>query len=360
MLRISPKHKAQSLRPRVALLMLIAILTVLHPAIGHAQAGKPAVAHLQHALIGDFKLENGSSINQCTIAYQTFGTLNKEKNNAVLFPTWFTGTSMDLLPFVPGKLIDTTKYFLILVDALGDGLTTSPSNSHTQPGTKFPAFSIRDMVESEHVLLTAHLNINHVYAISGVSMGGMQSFQWAVSYPGFADKIIPISGSPQLNAPDLLLWNGELMGIQNDTAYHGGNYAGHPAMPSVTILHMFAVHTPAWFADSVSRDRFDPWLKGIIADDHFDWNNRIYQLRAMIGQKIKKNQGGSLENAAKQIRSKMLIIVGGQDHMVNPSPAISMANILHAQLLVLKTDCGHAVLDCELEKIVAAVHEFLN
>jgi homoserine O-acetyltransferase len=191
-------------------------------------------------------------------------------------------------------------------------------------------------------------------------MGGMQSFQWAVSYPGFTDKIIPISGSPQLNAPDLLLWNGELQGIQNDTSYHDGNYTGHPPMPSVTILHEFAVHTPAWFADTISRDNFDVWLKGIIANDQFDWNNRIYQLRAMIGHDIAKNQGGSLQDAAKQIRAKMLIIVGGQDHMVNPSPAIKVAGILNAQLLILKTDCGHAVLDCELEKIIAAMHQFLD
>jgi homoserine O-acetyltransferase/O-succinyltransferase len=343
-----------------ALLALTVILAACHPAPGFAQAGNPAIAHLQYALIGDFKLENGSTINQCTIAYQTFGKLNKEKNNAVLFPTWFTGMSMHLLPFVPGKLIDTTRFFLILVDALGDGLSSSPSNSQTQPGMKFPAFSIRDMVESEYVLLTAHLNIQHLYAVSGVSMGGMQSFQWAVSYPGFTDKIIPIAGSPQLNTPDLLLWNGELLGIQNDTAYHGGDYIGHPPMPSVTILHMFAVHTPAWFADSVSRDRFDEWLTRIIADDHFDWNNRIYQLRAMISHDIAKKQGGSLQLAAKQIRAKMLIIVGGQDHMVNPSPAINMSGMLDAQLLVIKTDCGHALLDCELEKIIAAMHQFMN
>ena len=212
-----------------ALLAFIAILTACYPAAGLAQAGNPAVANLQYGVIGDFKLENGRSIDQCKIAYQTFGKLNKEKNNVVLFPTWFTGTSMNLLPFVPGKMIDTTRFFLILVDALGDGLSSSPSNSQTQPGIKFPAFSTRDMVESQYVLLTAHLNIQHLYAVSGVSMGGMQSFQWAVSYPGFADKIIPISGSPQLNTPDLLLWNGELQGIQNDTAYHGGHYAGHPS-----------------------------------------------------------------------------------------------------------------------------------
>jgi homoserine O-acetyltransferase len=120
------------------------------------------------------------------------------------------------------------------------------------------------------------------------------------------------------------------------------------------------VHTPAWFADTISRDNFDVWLKGIIANDQFDWNNRIYQLRAMIGHDIAKKEGGSLQNAAKQIRAKMLIIVGGQDHMVNPSPAIKVAGILNAQLLILKTDCGHAVLDCELEKIIAAMHQFLD
>ena len=121
-------------------------------------------------------------------------------------------------------------------------------------------------------------------------------------------------------------------------------------MPSVMIMHEFAVHTPAWFADSIRRDSFDIWMKRIIANDHFDWNNRVYQLRAMLGQDIAKNQGGSLQNAGKQIRAKMLIIVGGEDHMVNPSPAIKMAGILNAQLLILKTDCGHAVLDCERKK----------
>jgi homoserine O-acetyltransferase len=341
-------------------LAITVMLTTFHPVAGHAQAGNPAVAHLQYVSIGDFKLENGGVIDQCKMAYQTFGTLSKEKNNAILFPTWFTGTSMDLLRFVPGKMIDTNKYFLILVDALGDGLTSSPSNSPTRPGLKFPVFSIRDMVQSEYVLLTAHLNIHHLVAISGVSMGGMQSFQWAVSYPDFADKIIPISGSPQLNAPDLLLWNGELQGIQNNTAYHDGNYTGHPSNPSVTMMHEFAVHTPAFLADTISRDSFNVWLTRAIANDHFDWNNRIYQLRAMIGHDIAKNQGGSLQNAAKQIKAKMLIIVGEQDHMVDPAPAIQIAGFLGAQLLVLKTDCGHAVLDCEIEKIIAAMHQFLN
>ena len=336
------------------------LLTAFTPARLNAQAGNPANPNLRYAPIGDFKLENGSVIQQCRIAYQTFGKLNNEKNNAILFPTWFTGTSMSLLGDVPGKMVDTTRFFLILADALGDGLSSSPSNSPAQAGPAFPVFSIRDMVESQHVLLTAHLHIQHLYAISGVSMGGMQSFQWAVSYPDFADKIIPISGSPQLNAPDLLLWNGELSGVQNDTAFHGGHYKGQPAMPAVDIFHEYAVHTPAWFADTISREGFDSWLKGVIAGNQFDWNNRIGQLRAMIGHDITKNNGGSLDAAAKKVRAKMLIIVGGQDHMVNPAPAIKMAGILNAELLILKTDCGHSVLDCELEKIIAAMQRFLN
>src|SRR6476469_3052050 len=78
-------------------------------------------AQQQFATLGDFKLENGETIRDCRIAYRTFGQLNADKSNAVLFPTWFTGTSGQLVEQVgPGKVVDSSKYYVILVDALGD------------------------------------------------------------------------------------------------------------------------------------------------------------------------------------------------------------------------------------------------
>jgi homoserine O-acetyltransferase len=216
------------------------------------------------------------------------------------------------------------------------------------------------MVESQHILLTNYFHINHVKAIAGISMGGMQSFQWSVSYPGFADKIIPIAGSPQLTSNDLLLWTGEIKALESDTAYHEGNYEGFPSIPSVFVLHKLAVATPAFYANSVSRAEFDHWFEETITQKSFDWNNWHRQLEAMISMDITKTaKVSSLGEAAKKIRSSMLIIVSRQDLMVNPIPAIKLAGYQHAKLLVLTSDCGHLAPGCEISKVSKAIAEFL-
>lgn len=308
--------------------------------------------------LGDFKLENGATIFDCKLGYRTYGKMNESKSNVILFPSWFTGTSERLEGAVPDKIIDTNEYFLIIVDALGDGVSSSPSNSKRQRGLSFPKFSIRDMVESEFILMTRNFRMQHVFAIAGISMGGMQAFQWAVSHPDFADKIIPIVGSPQLDAADLLLWYGEMQAIQRDTAYHNGKYKGMPAIPAASIMHQFALHSPSRLAMDIPRDSFDNYLLRISTTESFDWNNRIRQLEAMIGNDIAK--GSSLEETAKKIRVKMLIITAKQDHMVNPLPAAKLAGILNAELVELESDCGHTAPGCEGEKTKEAVKRFLS
>jgi len=111
-------------------------LTCLLPTVAAAQDQK-------HALLGDFKLESGEFIRDCQIGYRTFGTLNEEKSNAILFTTWASGTTEQLVSnFGPGKVVDSTKYFIVAIDALGNGVSSSPSNSRLQPRMKFPQFTI--------------------------------------------------------------------------------------------------------------------------------------------------------------------------------------------------------------------------
>ena len=128
----------------------------------------------KYADLGDFPLENRQVICECRIGYRTFGTLNPEKSNAVLIPTWFSGTTKALEEYIgSGKMFDSTNFFIIAVDAFGNGVSSSPSNSTVQSGSEFPEFSIRDMVNAQYKLLTQELHLTKLYAVMGISMGGM-------------------------------------------------------------------------------------------------------------------------------------------------------------------------------------------
>jgi len=161
-----------------------ALVGVLLLAASPARAHTPNQPPHQQYKLGDLTLESGEVIKDFSISYVTHGTLNAQKSNAILMVTAISGNHhrLDFL-IGPGKALDTTKYFIVTTDAIGNGLTTSPSNSQAQPRMAFPRFLIRDMVTSQHRLMTQHLGIPRVVAVVGPSMGGMQSLQWGRRTP---------------------------------------------------------------------------------------------------------------------------------------------------------------------------------
>jgi homoserine O-acetyltransferase len=316
------------------------------------------------AALGDFQLESGKVIKNLQVGYRTAGELNSARSNAVLFPTWFTGTTKVLVNYVgPGKLVDSSKYFVILVDALGDGVSSSPSNSREQPRMQFPEFNIRDMVRAEHELAAGPLKLAHLRAVIGISMGGMQAFQWMVSYPDFMDKVVPIVGSPQLSSYDLLLWNAELHAFESDPAWNGGNYSSPPPAGTATVADIFALAmtSPQERVQHIARRDFPQFLESNRRDltRNFDANDQIRQLQAMIADDVAAPFGGSLEKAAAAVRARVLIVVGLRDHVVNPTPALDFARLIFAPTLELDSDCGHMSFQCELDKVTQTVGRFL-
>src|SRR5580765_2433813 len=174
---------------RLALAVVVAALVLpTSSAVAHGPNQPP---HQQYR-IGDLTLESGETIKDFAISYVTHGTLNAQKSNAILMVTAISGNHhrLDFL-IGPGKALDPTRYFIICTDAIGNGLTTSPSNSTAQPHMRFPKFLIRDMVTSQRKLME-HLGIDHVVAVIGPSMGGMQTLQWGVSYPDFMDGLVAL------------------------------------------------------------------------------------------------------------------------------------------------------------------------
>jgi len=328
-------------------------------------AGPLAAQQLKVASVRHFRLENGQFIRNLKIGYRTFGKLNPKMSNAVLFPTWFTGTTKQLVDLVgPGKLVDSSKYFVILVDALGDGVSSSPSNSETQPRMQFPEFNIRDMVKSEHELVTRVLGIHHLHAVIGISMGGMQTFQWMVSYPDFMDEAIPIVGSPQLTSYDLLLWTAELHAIEYARDWDAGNYTSPPvdAMDTVADIHTMNLTTPTYRVDHTTPPDFPMFLAESQESTmkSFDANDWVRQLQAMTADDVAAPYGGSMEKAASVVRAKVLVIPSMQDHMVNPHPALNFAKLVHAQVFKLNSDCGHLAVGCEMKQVDQVVSAFLE
>jgi homoserine O-acetyltransferase len=315
----------------------------------------------QFAELGVCKLANGQEIESCRIGYRTWGTLNQQRSNAILFPTWFSGNSANMAAFVAAdKMVDPAKFFLVAVDALGDGVSSSPSNSASQHGPDFPAFTTSDMVDAEYRLATEKLGLKHLHAVMGISMGGMQTFEWMVDYPKFMDVAIPIVGSTRMTGYDLLLWHAEEDALKADPAWQGGHYTQSPPMGAVETLHTMNLSTPAHYARETSPKRFateyeEYYKKGILPFDANDW---LAQLEAMIHHDV--SHGGSLEEAAMKVNAKVLVVVAAQDHMVNPKPALDFAPLIGAKTLVLESDCGHLAPGCEMGKMAPAVRAFLD
>jgi homoserine O-acetyltransferase len=325
-----------------------------------AQSNNAAPDRQQIANIGDFQLESGSVIKDCCIGYRIYGHLNSEKSNGILFLTWFEGTAKAIEMVTPWDAVDTNRFCLIIVDALGDGVSSSPSNSVTQHGTDFPEFSVRDMVASQHELLIKKLGITHLQAVMGLSMGGIQTFQWAVSYPDFMDKLIPIIGSPQPTSYDLMLYNTFRRTVENDSAFNHGHYTVNPNIVTANMIWELFLTTPTYRVKNISHDDFPEWMKNTTNTPSGDWNNTDYQIKAIIAHDISTPFNNSMQQAAAHVKAKMLIISSAQDHIVNPNPAINFSKLLPAKLVVIDSDKGHLAVDFNNPQMKDPIVDLLN
>lgn len=315
---------------------------------------------LHFAQLGDFKVESGEVIRDCRVGYRTFGKLGDDKSNAILFNTWASGTTEQLKSNIgSGKLVDDAKYFVIAIDALSNGVSSSPSNSTLQPRMSFPKLTIRDMVNSEHEVLTRVLHLDHLRAVVGISMGGMQTFQWVVSYPDFMDKAIPIVGSPQLAPYDLILWQAQVDAIMNDRGWNNGNYSQNPARAAEAEFGALVLTTPENYNKQITRGQVFEELEKAKKQSGFDANDKIRQAQAMMALDVTGPFAGSMERSAAAVKARVFVIVARLDHVVTPGPAIAFASLIRSQLLVLESDCGHMAPSCESQKVNQAVAAFL-
>ena len=189
----------------------------------------PSVVH--EYVIPSFRTESGVLLPAAHVVYGTYGHLNAAHNNVVLLPSHYMATHRGYEWLMgPGKALDTAKLFLVCTELFGNGHSSSPSNT-PEPlhGPRFPIMTIRDNVEAVHRLLVDELKIRHLRAIIGFSMGAQQAFQWAVSYPVFADRIVATSGTAKTYGHGVVRLEGQISAITADSAFNGGDYKAEPA-----------------------------------------------------------------------------------------------------------------------------------
>ena len=309
------------------------------------------------------KLSSGEVILDCRVGYRTFGKLNVEATNAVVVPSWLNGRSEDLRSLFGAtpsqqRLVDTSRFFGIALDAFGDGVSSSPSNSRRQAGPAFPRFTPEDMVRAQYRVLTEVLHVKHVHAAVGLSLGGHQVFAWAVLYPQFVDRAVPIIGSPQATNFDRLSKQIVIDAIEADPEYKGGHYSKQPALKLANEIGTLTLTTPAYRNTEASREQYGGWLAKIDSPQRQDANDRVWQARAILAQDVL--HGRPLDEVARSVPVKFLVIVAAEDRMVTPAPALAWAKAVGAETYISHGECAHLIMNCDAAAVSERVERFLS
>ena len=204
--------------------------------------------------LGDIVLQSGATLWQARLAYTTYGTLNHARDNVVVIPTFYAGHHTDVeLMMAPGRAIDPAKYFVVVPNMLGNGLSSSPSN--TPPPldrAAFPRVTVYDNVVCQHRLLTEHLGITRIRLVAGFSMGAQQAFQWGASFPDMVAAIAPICGSARTAPHNFVFLEGVKAALTADAAFNDGWYSAPPVKGLIAFSRVYA----GWvYSQDFYRDR---------------------------------------------------------------------------------------------------------
>ena len=201
------------------------------------------------AELGDHRLASGEVLRSLRLSYVTHGVLSAARDNAVLV-TCAIGSTHHRLDFLigPGRALDPEHDFVVAVDALANGLSSSPSNSPLQPGPSFPRFAIRDLVATQARLLSETLGLTSLRAVVGASMGGMQALQWAVRPPLPLGAAVALTPMARTTAWSRLFNEVCRRALESDPAFASGHYREQPGpgWRAWALLHRgLAGRTPA-------------------------------------------------------------------------------------------------------------------
>ncbi|MCW5711907.1 alpha/beta fold hydrolase [Shinella sp.] len=305
--------------------------------------------------LGDFALQNGAILREAKLAYKTFGTLNAAKDNAILYPTWYSGQHYDNEWLVgPGMALDPGRYFIIIPNMFGNGLSSSPSNMpEPYNAARFPKVTAYDNVRAQHRLVTEHLGISHLRLVTGWSMGGLQTFHWGAMYPGMMDLLAPFCGSAKCSRHNFVFLEGVKAALTADGSFQDGWYKEKPHKGLRAAARVYA----GWgFSQSFYREELDLKALGYASLEDFlvsfwegfflpkDPNNLLTMLWTWQNGDISANElyNGDYKAALNAIKAKAYVMPGRTDLYFPPEDSENeVANMPNATYVPIPSIWGH-------------------
>jgi homoserine O-acetyltransferase len=313
---------------RWALRLLVALPILVAPPVWAQNAPSTLEAPERHEfVIRDFRTEGGVTLPEAHIVYGTYGHLNAARDNVVLLPSHYMATFRGYEWLIgTDKALDPSKLFLVATELFGNGRSSSPSNT-PEPfhGPRFPVMNIRDNVDAVHRLLTEELKVTHLRAIVGFSMGSEQAFQWAVSYPTFADRIVATSGTAKCYPHGVVRLEGQIAAITADAAFAGGDYTSPPqkGLEAFGTVWLAWLYSQEWWRRELWKAGAPP---GTTFEQYFqnrrknfipgaDANDLILQMRTWERHDVGATPGfgGDVEKALRSIKVPLLYMPSETD-----------------------------------------------
>jgi homoserine O-acetyltransferase len=305
--------------------------------------------------LGDVVLQGGATLRGATLAYKTFGKLNARKDNVIVYPTWYSGqhTNNEWL-IGQGMALDPDKYFIIIPNMLGNGLSSSPSNT-PQPydRARFPNVTLYDNVTLQYRLVTEKFGIERVALVVGWSMGAQQTFQWGCLYPEMVERIVPFCGSAKTSRHNFVFLEGVKAALTADDAFQGGWY---DKLPTKGLRAMARVYAGWGFSQAFYREQLDIKRMGYASLEDFlvgfweglflvrDPNNLLAMLWTWQKGDISANPvfNGNFEKALGAIKAKAIVMPGQTDLYFPPEDSqYEVSHMPNAKYLPIPSIWGH-------------------
>ncbi|PQA85318.1 homoserine O-acetyltransferase [Limnohabitans sp. TS-CS-82] len=331
---------------------------------------KPQAMHFEQAL----QLQSGASVRDYTLAYETYGTLNADRSNAVLVCHALNASHHVAGVYEgqdksegwwdnmigPGKPVDTNHFFVIGVNNLGSCFgSTGPMHTHPDTGkvygADFPVVTVEDWVNAQALLLD-RLGIQQLAAVLGGSLGGMQALSWTLQYPGRVRHAVVVASAPNLTAENIAFNEVARRAIVTDPDFHGGHFYEHGVVPQRGLRIARMVGHITYLSDDVMNEKFGRELRDAVVgsatgykystqdvefqiesylryqgdkfSEYFDANTYLLITRALDYFDPARTYGGDLSAAFARTAAKFLLVSFTTDWRFSPARSREMVQAL--------------------------------